>query len=349
MAARSNTYSREACAAIAARLQDFDTFAGACDALGLPGSTVRNAFRRHGLGPVKSYVGARPKPEPEPEQDTLVPPPMSQPFAPVSSALPPPPPVPTEHQLQRVLFVPDVHRPYHDKDAWACMVAAARSFQPEIVVVLGDFADFYSVSFHSKDPRRRLSLDDEVCDVLDGLDELDALGASRKVFVMGNHEHRLQRYLTDKAPAMFGIVDCGELFQLERRGWEHVPYRESIKIGKVYVTHDVGHAGKYALAQTHAAVQSNVVIGHTHRMGMHFSGCAEGSTQVACSFGWLGDRSAIDYMHKVKAARDWQLGFGVGYMEPSGTMHLQPVPIIDGACCLEGRRIERPGRGKWGA
>ena len=219
------------------------------------------------------------------------------------------------------------------------MMAAAAQFRPDTIVVLGDFADFYAVSFHSKDPRRALTLESEVKDVRLGLDALDSLGASRKVFVAGNHEHRLERYLCDKAPALFGLVDVPELFELKDRDWEYVPYMDGIDIGKLYVTHDLGKCGKYAIQSARDDVEGNVVIGHIHRMGLHYQGNAKGVPKLAAAFGWLGDFDEIGYKHKRTALKDWTHGFGIGYMNAKGDVFLQGIPIFDGKCCVEGKIV----------
>ena len=44
----------------------------------------------------------------------------------------------------------------------------------------------------------------------------------------------------------------------------------------------------------------------------------------------VGDVRQVDYMFRVKANRDWALGFGVGYVRDNGFVYLQPVPIVEG-------------------
>ena len=247
------------------------------------------------------------------------------------------PPVPQETGLERILFIPDVHRPYHDKAAWALMLRAAKVFQPDKIVILGDFADFYSVSSFDKHPKRVSDLKTEAEDANVGLDELDALGARYKVFIKGNHEDRLERYLCKSAPALFGCVSVDDLFHLAERGWHVVDYKRSTRLGKLRLTHDTGTAGMNAHRQSVDAFQGPCVIGHTHRMEMSFKGCADGSPTVGAMFGWLGDFDSIDYMQAVKARRDWVHGFGIGFQESTtGIVHLQPVPIIKGTCVVAG-------------
>lgn len=238
--------------------------------------------------------------------------------------------------LRRILFVPDTHVPYHDRRAFALMLQAMRGWKPDIIAVLGDLADFYSVSSHAKRVDRVRTLDVEVAEVNEALSQLDALGATERHYVCGNHEERLERYLMDKAPELFNMVRIRDLFKLDDRGWHYTPYKESARIGALNLTHDVGQAGKFAFMRAMDAFQGNVVIGHTHRMGVHFEGNSKGECHVSAQFGWLGEVDKIDYMHKVAALRSWQLGFGTGTMLPDGTVFLQPIPIVNYQCVVDG-------------
>ncbi len=219
------------------------------------------------------------------------------------------------------------------------MLKAARKFRPHIVVVLGDFADFWAVSQHDRDPARRETFDDEIADANKGLDELEA-ATPRAVrhFVAGNHEFRLERLLWKQAPQLNSLVKLPALLRLKERGWRYTPYRQSLRIGKLFVTHDAGNAGAQAHAKARASYESNAVIGHTHRMSVAYQGNARGASHVGAMFGWLGSLDHIDYMHRV-TAQQWQHGFGIGYLLKSGTVHLQAVPIVKGACIVGGSLV----------
>lgn len=221
------------------------------------------------------------------------------------------------------------------------MLRVARDLRPKTVVCIGDLADFYSVSAHSKDPNRAGRLSFELDSVRQGLDELDALDATQKILVEGNHEDRLRRYLQDKAPEIASEISLSRLFGLQARGWTYVPYKSDLRLGKLYLTHDVGVAGKYAAYRALEAFQHSVVTGHSHRLCYVVEGNAVGEYKVSAQFGWLGDVKAIDYMSGIKARTSWPLGFGIGYLEPAtGIVYLVPVPIVvvgdDYSCCVNG-------------
>jgi len=253
--------------------------------------------------------------------------------------------MPQQPKLEPALLISDAHRPYHSQRAWDLMLKVGEFLKPHHLVVNGDLADFYAVSSHSKDPRRAQQLDTEIADVNVGLDELDALGATNKQFIAGNHCDRLTRYLQDKAPELFSMIDIPQLFKLKDRGWDYTPYKDDTKIGKLHITHDVGTAGRYATYKALDTYQHSIITGHTHRLSYVVEGNAVGEFKLSASFGWLGDSDKVDYMHRVLVKKNWTLGFGVGYVHPkTGIAYLTPVPIIQAGdkltCVVNGRYFD---------
>lgn len=241
--------------------------------------------------------------------------------------------------MKRIFFIPDQHFPYNDKKYWQVLLKAIYAFKPNIICVLGDFIDCYSISFHDKNPQRIGCLEKEVDSAKRALRTLERIkGVERFIYVEGNHEERLNRYLIRKAPELFNIVSIKHL--LELKGWEYVPYRKFITIGKLHITHDVGRAGKYAAHATLADFQDNVVFGHTHRLGVVYGGSTKGISHVSAMLGWGGDLKYIDYMFDAVSKREWMLGFGLGYIESDGVAHVTAVPMIKYRCLVEGKIIK---------
>lgn len=248
---------------------------------------------------------------------------------------------------EKLWFIPDVHRPYHDQRAWRLMLKAAQAFKPDTIVVIGDFGDFYAVSDHIRDPLRKALFDWELADANKGLDELDALGATRKIFCKGNHEWRLARYLRTRAPALDGQITVEEKYHLATRNWELVEYMDHTTIGKLHVTHDVGVSGKNSVYRAASVFEHSVVTGHTHRLAYVVEGNALGVNKVSASFGWLGDVHQMDYMSKAKAMKEWSLGFGYGWLETrTGFVYLVPVPIVEYTAMVDGVLYSEPKRGR---
>jgi predicted phosphodiesterase len=242
--------------------------------------------------------------------------------------------------LKKVLIFSDVHAPYHDKRAWNLMLKVAKAWKPDTIVSLGDFADCYAVSSHSRNPKMAMEFGNEIKVCRSMLLQLDALGAQKKIFLAGNHEDRLQRYVQDKCPELFDVISIPGILKLAESNWEYVPYRQFHRLGKLFMTHDVGGSGRFAHYKVGEVFQRNVVSGHTHRIGVAVEGNIEGKRHIAASFGWLGDVNAIDYMSKAKVIKDWSLGFGVAYMdETTGFIYLQAIPVVDYTVVFEGKKF----------
>lgn len=239
--------------------------------------------------------------------------------------------------LSRVLFIPDCHHPNVSEKAWSLVLRVGLAFRPDTVVVLGDFLDGETLSLHDPDEPTGTDFEHEIDAVKKALDQLDGLGADTKVYVEGNHEQRLSRYLARRAPALYRSMNLPEILKLAETGWKWVPYRKSTKVGKLNLTHDTGSAGMNAHRTSSKAFMGSAVIGHTHRMSYDVVGRFGNTPYLACMLGWLGDaEKAAKYLHEAKSA-EWVHGFGVGYMEGNGIVHVTPVPIVNGRCVVEGK------------
>lgn len=235
--------------------------------------------------------------------------------------------------LETVLIIPDTHRPYHDEKAHALVVKVGKRVKPKHLIILGDYADFYAVSSHDKDPSRMTpkAFEAEVADVRRGLKDLASTGATNRIFIAGNHEDRLTRFVLRSAPTLQQLVVIPELLQLKQLGYKYVPYKSSYILGRMRYTHDVGPSGKHAAAKSMEAMGRNTVIGHCHRMEYVVQGTLDGERHVGISLGWLGDKDAIDYMHQDKVSKDWTLGFGIGYFDTETQYTtIFPTPILPG-------------------
>jgi len=242
----------------------------------------------------------------------------------------------TSATLERFVIIPDVHHP-EAHDDYRVMLRAMDVFQPEGIVVLGDFADAESLSAHPKTQKGAEDFKSEVDAVMAELDILDRLPRVKwKKYIEGNHEYRLQRYLANNAQALMGMLDIKSCFHLIERGWDFTPYMKPTRVGKIHFTHDTGQAGQNAHRSAQMIFMGSAVIGHTHRMAYEVRGVWDGLPVVSAMFGWLGNPEKVTYIHQAGAAM-WPRGFGLGYHDLStGLVYMVPVPIVNGTCVVEG-------------
>jgi len=112
-----------------------------------------------------------------------------------------------------------------DYNRWVGM--AIRDYAPDVVVDIGDNADFPSMSTHSalgsKDKEgQRLLADIEAANAGEAilLEGMGSFRPKRMVRLRGNHENRLVRYI-EANPVLEGLIG---LHLLNDKGWEVVPY-----------------------------------------------------------------------------------------------------------------------------
>ena len=253
-------------------------------------------------------------------------------------------------ECTRVGIIRDVHVPYHDELAWTTTLKSIEAMQQsklglDTLVILGDFGDCYDISDFPKHPNRAHDYESEVDAVRAQLARVSRLGIPRVVFLSGNHEDRLPRFLTKNAPQLYNLVSIPELYGIRARGWEWVPYGESIAIGKIHYSHDWGACGKYAV-QRQLEIGHSVVAGHTHRAGCAYGGgvaitSPTDQRRVSWSMGWLGDFEslAFSYTKKWKARAEWTHGFGTATMDPTGVGWVHFHPVIEGRAVVDGKVV----------
>jgi predicted MPP superfamily phosphohydrolase len=247
--------------------------------------------------------------------------------------------------IRKALIIPDTHRPFYSRKAYALMLEVASFIQPDEIVLLGDYADFYSVSAHgNKDPRLPAMLQDEVQSVRSGLDELDKLfPKAKKVYLEGNHEFRLERYLCNQAPELFGLTSCRELFEINKRPlWQYQDYSGTQAyrvLGTNLIARHTPLAGNAATGLRRAG--QSYIHGHTHQISEVHSVDLAGQSIVALCPGWLGDARSRAFAY-MPSPPQWQMGFAIVWRPASSKgFHHEIVEIKkDFSCVTQGKRFK---------
>jgi len=242
--------------------------------------------------------------------------------------------------IKTALIIPDCHIPYEDKRAYQLMLDVAMDLSPDEIVILGDYADFYAVNSHGKSPTLTLSLQEEVTAVVERLIELNKLfPKSKKVFIQGNHEYRLERYIAKNCPDLYGVTDTKSILELNILGYNYVPYGPTQKYhvlgSKLIARHEPLAGGKHVAQNTVEKAMASVIFGHTHRIQEAQIVTMGGDNYRGISSGWLGD-SKHEVMQYVRSHHQWALGFSIVRVLNSGTWFNQLVHIIDYKCMVDG-------------
>lgn len=237
--------------------------------------------------------------------------------------------------MKKVLVLSDEHYPYHDEKVIALVYKFAKYFKPDIIVEAGDLLDFMPISRFTKDPLDRHSLEEELELARNHLKKFRNL-TKRMIFTEGNHEYRLQKYISDNARELALLTDgkkrvltLSTLLALPEIKVKFVPMqgKESyVKLNDLLIGH-------FNIARIHSCYSAKAILerkgislvtGHTHRLGTHYKTDLRGSL-VAVENGCLCNLKP-SYVRNP----NWQHGFTVVYLSKGGhRFQAYNIPIVD--------------------
>jgi predicted phosphodiesterase len=243
--------------------------------------------------------------------------------------------------MKTALIIPDCHVPYEDKRAYQLMLDIATDLNPDEITILGDYADFYAINSHGKDADKTHILMDEVSSVVERLGDLRRLFPKAKiVYIEGNHEYRLARYIKSKCPDLYGTIDVQSILELDRLGISFVPYgptqQHAVLGSELKARHEPLSGGKHVAQGSIEKGLTSLVFGHTHRLQIAETYTLDGQRLMGISCGWLGDKSHPIFGY-VKTHHQWGLGFGVLRVKAGKIKGFQLASInSDYSCIVDG-------------
>jgi len=189
-----------------------------------------------------------------------------------------------------VMHLCDIHEPFSHDGAVSVALSIVKKVQPDLIVIGSDFADFYLLSYFGTDPEVHV----------DDYDELDALSLAwgafidaikavapnaRLVFIYGNHERRIIRYLLNNAVNVSKTVlrAFKSIIRRDDQVW-YVGDVDHIRMGPLQVEHGNRygiHAPKSRLIDEGG--QCSVMFGHGHKRKFYMLRGADFSVSAVMS------------------------------------------------------------------
>lgn len=232
----------------------------------------------------------------------------------------------------KALILSDIHIPYHDKPALMAALEWAKKASPNLILLNGDIADFFSVSFWEKDPRER-DFKNEVDTTKEFLQALrKQWPRARIIFKEGNHEERWTRYMFCKAPEVLGLpeFETSAVLGLDTLGIESVGEKRPIKLGDLNVIH--GHEYRFAIQNPvnparglFLRAKAYALCGHFHQSSYHPEKTVEEKVIACWSAGCLCDMHP-DFMPLNK----WNHGFAFVDVAANGKFEVSNLFISGG-------------------
>lgn len=252
----------------------------------------------------------------------------------------------------RIFGYTDIHWEDRDERALALAQKAHLYFKPDITVIGGDLLNCDPFSRHPRAKTEEVTHDwneSELKPANRFLDWVQRHTTRETVFLEGNHEERIERFLANNGvagQALGGVISARRLLGAGRDRFRWVPFTE-LKMGRqgAFTPHhslSIVHgwcASKHA-AHRHLELSRtrSVIFHHTHRIQHELSRDPwSGQIIEAFSAGCLCKLQPI-YAHNGSPTQ-WAHGFWVAYVGQSGYT-AYPIPISRGSAVMpDGKEI----------
>lgn len=250
--------------------------------------------------------------------------------------------------------------PFHDERALDIALQIVEAKRPDLTIFLGDVLDLAPVSRHRFEAGFALTMQPAIDRAHEYIAQVAALSGETR-YISGNHDERIQHYLTDNALHAFGIKKAGAkpeewpvmsvpyLLNLDDLGVEYVG---AYPAGATYINDKLAciHGAKIGNKNRTAAQivvedeQVSVIYGHTHKRALAAktrNSRGEPKFAMAYSPGCLcridggvpSVKGGVDaFGRPIKAWEDWQQGVGiVQYMDTPDDhrFKIEEVPIFE--------------------
>lgn len=263
---------------------------------------------------------------------------------------------------KKVLFIPDTQHghvwnedytklePLHDRKGIDAVIQLARSWQPDVVILLGDMLDLAAWSLkYPRPPKYRQTTSATINELYYDLCRIrEACPNSEIVWLEGNHEARIQKALTELLPESIHLAPAGEtqpalcierLLHLEDLGIEYIkPFPADYWLWDcIQITHGEGH-GKGVTTKLAKTKSYSMVKGHGHGLELSCSRVETPHGSKNITVMQPGCLCRIDgAVPGISPRPDWQHGVGFGILDEEGQEHLWASPIHEGRLYFEGK------------
>ncbi len=116
------------------------------------------------------------------------------------------------------------------------------------------------------------------------------------VFIFGNHEHRLERFIIDKCPWFWNKLKLEAQLRLEEKGIKVVQYNERYQVDKtnLFIQHSPpSYAKNPAQTSLDKKIDQDHIWGCTHRTSFAVFTASSGKVYTSYTGGWFGSRGII--------------------------------------------------------
>lgn len=237
-----------------------------------------------------------------------------------------------------VAICSDIHAWGRDPPAWRLFLQVVDDAKPDALILNGDVMDLPNASKFSattmRDLRQRPQIEQEIAACQSRLSDLTAAAPkARRLWLLGNHCIRFERYVITHAPALAGTK--GASLDDHFPGWQFaaaVFWNDTVAI-----KHTIrGSLHASYLNTLHAGLST--VTGHTHRLTVRAITDYRG-VRFGCESGFIGaidDDSGV-WNYTDANPLNWQPGWLMGELD-GDYWGAEPVHVLGDRARWRGRR-----------
>jgi len=226
-------------------------------------------------------------------------------------------------------IIGDLHAPYHSEVGLEAALDHLEEREITGLLLNGDIPDFYTISRHQKDPRKR-DLLNELDIVRDMLEYIRGrFPTQRIIYRMGNHEERWQHWIWSQTPELAGApeMELAHWLHLEEYKMEFLGDKRPILLGELPVFH--GHELPSGISSpvnpargAYTKTGTTVAVNHHHRT----SGHSEPNMWHNETFTWsIGCLCGLNPMFA--RVNKWNWGFAIVGIKKDGSFDFENLRI----------------------
>lgn len=227
------------------------------------------------------------------------------------------------------MVISDVHYPFQDDNAISVMLKIHQYLRPSTTILNGDILDFQQLSKFINDPFDKNTVLKQINLVIELIKKLQKY-SNEIIYLEGNHEVRLQKYLITRAPELVQLLDLESI--INNKLDKSIEFIKSN--GKEsYISYDnnnilIGHFNSASRFSAYTArilidkMRTNIIQGHTHRLGTYYVSGTNG-VEIGAESGCLCNLHP-QYM----LFPNWQNGFLI-YQRKNDNINIETIHIQD--------------------
>jgi predicted MPP superfamily phosphohydrolase len=234
-------------------------------------------------------------------------------------------------ELTKIVALPDLHIPHNIN---LCGINSfLKDFQPDYILLLGDFMNLDCVSHWINDRKRLVEgqrLLNEYAEANTWLDTFKKLCPQTKlVYFIGNHEDWVEQYI-DRHPELEGLMEIkSKLKNVDQ--W--VELNKVWRCGKLQYMHGV-YTNEFHSKKTALAYGCSIRYGHTHDIQEY--AVVTPQSHLPYNAKSVGCLCKDDLPYMKNKPNKWVNGFNYAYIRPDGTFNDYTVVINQGKFTVNG-------------